>query len=197
VNLWTFNVDTLRLSGYFYKDRGKKLTYGPIWDFDRALFSTDGRDANPKTWRSQTGDLGTDFFNYPWWRQWFLDLDFYQQYIDKWFILRKGSFSPASANGLLDALNNELGSEAVDRDFLRWRQAKRSWTSPFTGQAYTGQAAEVQRIKDWLQQRADFFDSQWVVPVVISPEGNVPAGTQVTLSRTPVSAGNPAATGEI
>src|SRR5678815_5833222 len=67
-----------------------KLVYGPQWDFDRALCSTDGRDANPVMWRSNTGDLGTDFFNYPWWFRLFGDIDFYQKYIDRWVELRRG-----------------------------------------------------------------------------------------------------------
>jgi hypothetical protein len=73
-NVWTFNVDALRLSGYMHKDRDvvlngvqtrSKLVYGPQWDFDRALASTDGRDANPVMWRSNSGDLGNRLFQLP------------------------------------------------------------------------------------------------------------------------------------
>ena len=78
LNVLAFNVDALRLSGYMHIPRGGKLTFGPIWDFDRALGSTDGRDNNPRTWRSQTGDRGTDFFNYPWWNRMFRDIDFFR-----------------------------------------------------------------------------------------------------------------------
>ena len=92
LNVVAFNVDALRLSGYFHKPRGGKLTFGPIWDFDRALGSTDGRDNNPLVWRSASGDRGTDFFNYPWWNTLFRDLDFWQRYIDRYQELR-ASFS--------------------------------------------------------------------------------------------------------
>lgn len=192
-NVWCFNVDALRLSGYWTKERGGKMYPGPVWDFDRALSSTDGRDANPKMWRSNSGDQGTDFFNYTWWNRLFRDPDFYQRYIDRWQSLRRPGqpFSAPVLNALIDSLNAQIGDEAVTRDFNRWRQAKRAWTSPFTGTVYPapsnnpvqGQAAEIQRIKDWMQQRADFFDTQWVGPVTASlPDGNVPAGTQVTLT---------------
>ena len=41
----------------------------------------------------------------------------------------------------------------------------------------------MQRLKDYLQQRANFFDSQWVGPVNASvAEGNVATGTQVALT---------------
>lgn len=204
VNTWTFNVDALRLSGFWHKERGGKMTAGPVWDFDRALSSTDGRDSNPATWRSRTGDLGTDFFNYTWWNRLFRDPNFYQQYIDRWQELRRPgqAFSLEKINALLDQLNSEISDESVFRDLQRWRNSKRAWTSPFTGTVYPGenyvasganattveraaegQDAEVQRLKDYLQQRANFMDSQWVGPVTASTEGGrVAPGTEITLT---------------
>ena len=87
------------LSGYFYKPRDGKLTFGPLWDFDRALGSTDGRDNNPRVWRSASPDYGTDMFNSdpifsnPWYSQMFRDPDFWQRWIDRWQELRR-SHSP-------------------------------------------------------------------------------------------------------
>jgi len=183
LNVWPMNVDAMRLSGYLHRDRGGKIVYGPVWDYDRTLESTDGRDDNPATWRSAVGDQGTDFFNYTWWGRWFQDIDFYQLYIDRWQQLRRNEFSPNAVNALLDSLNNAIGAEAVANDLKRWNQAKRPWTSPFTGQAFTGQTAEIQRIKDWLQQRANFMDSQWVGPVAAAPnEGPIVPGSTVTLT---------------
>jgi len=77
LNVLSFNVDALRLSAFFYKKREGKIHFGPIWDFDRTLGSTDGRDSNPRVWRSQSSDLGTDFFNYPWWDRVFRDPEFF------------------------------------------------------------------------------------------------------------------------
>ena len=183
LNVWSFNVDGLRLSGYWHKERGGKMVAGPIWDFDRALSSTDGRDANPATWQSTVPDFGTDFFNYTWWNRLFRDANFYQKYIDRWQSLRRALFSPAAINSLLDNLNSQISAEAVARDVTRWGKTKRNWTSPFGAGNFTGQTAEVQRIKDYLQQRANFMDSQWLPTVTASPaSGRVAAGTQVTLS---------------
>ncbi|HET6408173.1 MAG TPA: CotH kinase family protein, partial [Chthoniobacteraceae bacterium] len=184
VNVWTFNVDALRLSGYWTKQRGAKMIPLPVWDFDRTLSSTDGRDANPLVWRSQVADMGTDFFNYIWWNRLFQDINFYQKYIDRWQDLRRGALSKASVDAMIDALNAEISAEAITRDVSRWGKTKRAWTSPFTGINYpASQAAEVQRLKDYLQQRANFMDSQWVAPVATSvAEGNVPVGTEITLT---------------
>jgi hypothetical protein len=63
------NVDALVLSTYFHKPRNEKIVFGPHWDFDRALGSTDGRDAKPRVWN--TGP----FFS-GWWTRLFRDPDF-------------------------------------------------------------------------------------------------------------------------
>jgi hypothetical protein len=185
LNVLPMNVDALRLSGYMHKDRGGKLIYGPVWDFDRSMFAMNdgGRSDNPLTWRSNSGDLGTDFFNYTWWRRLFGDIEFYQKYIDRYTNLRRGPFSNASVNALIDSLNASITDEAANRDVTRWGKTKRTYFSPVTGQNHVGQTAEIQRMKDWLQQRQGFMESQWVKPVTIGrASGNVEVGTTVTLS---------------
>jgi hypothetical protein len=100
VSVATFNVDAIRLSGYFYKDRNKPLEMGPIWDCDRSLGSTDGRQFNPRFWRGQGGDQGTDYFNAPgpgpshfWYGQLFKDINFWQRYIDRYQAARRGPYA--------------------------------------------------------------------------------------------------------
>ena len=88
LNMLAMNVDALRLSTYMYKPRDGKLEMGPLWDFDRALDSTDGRDDNAQSWHG-TGD-GTDYLKYVWWDRLFQDTNFWQKYIDRWYVLRKG-----------------------------------------------------------------------------------------------------------
>lgn len=189
INVWTFNVDALRLSGYWHKERSGKIVPGPVWDFDRTMSSTDVRDDNPAIWRSTNpSDMGTDFFNYPWWNRMFTDPDFYQKYVDRWQEVRRGALSRANLEAMITALNAEISAEAATRDLARWGQAKRIWTRPagadfLPAGTFTGQAAEVQRLKDYMQQRANFMDSQWVAPVTTSiPAGAVAPGTQVFLT---------------
>ena len=185
LNVWPMNVDGMRLSGYWHKERGGKLVPGPIWDFDRTMESADARDDEPRSWRAPVSDFGTDFFNYTWWNRLFLDIDFYQKYIDRWQALRRGAFSQANVNALLDSWNATMSAECIDRDVARWGKTKRTGTFPGSPTAnYDGtQAGEILRIKDWLQVRATFMDSQWVGPVTASvAEGHVNTGTQVTLS---------------
>ncbi|HEX2750761.1 MAG TPA: CotH kinase family protein, partial [Verrucomicrobiales bacterium] len=183
LNLWSYNVDAFRLSTYFHKDAGGKIVPGPVWDFDRALScATDTRDDNPAAWGNGNWPEG-GFFAAFWWERFFKDIDFYQKYIDRWQDLRRAQFSPSSINALIDTTNDAIGTEAVTRDLARWNYAKRAWTSPFTGTAYSGQPAEIQRIKDYLQQRAGYFDTQWVGSVAVTPAaGAVVANTTVTLT---------------
>ncbi|HRZ58178.1 MAG TPA: CotH kinase family protein, partial [Candidatus Paceibacterota bacterium] len=70
------NVDALVLSAYLHKPRNGRITFGPHWDFDRALGSTDGRDSNPRLWA--TGP----FFSAAWWNRMFTDKDFWQRWVD-------------------------------------------------------------------------------------------------------------------
>jgi hypothetical protein len=176
LNVVAFNVDALRLSTYFYKPRGGELVFGPIWDFDRALNSTDGRDSNPLVWRSRTGDLGTDFFNYPWWGRMFQDLDFWQQYIDRYQELRRGAFSNENFFRIIDDLVAEV-RPAQPREAARWP----GFTTPRG--SYEN---EVSSLKTWLSRRLNFMDTNFLAAPSLSPaSGHYPDGVTVTLSGPP------------
>ena len=170
INVLTFNVDALRLSAYFYKQREGKLHFGPLWDFDRALNSTDGRDANPRTWRSTVSDMGTDFFNYTWWDRLFMDPDFYQQYIDRYQELRQGAFGQEHIWGLVDRFTREV-TKAQPREQTRWGIVPR-----------LGYASEVNRLKNWLTNRLNFMDGQFVQPPVFVEGSSLPKGVTVELT---------------
>jgi CotH kinase protein/Chitobiase/beta-hexosaminidase C-terminal domain/Lamin Tail Domain/Fn3 associated len=163
LNVLTFNVDALRLSAFFYKPRDGKLTFGPLWDFDRTLYSTDGRDSNPRTWRSAVPDYGTDFFNQPWWGPMFSDPDFYQDYIDRYQEKRRSVFATTNLWRLVDLFANQVRREQP-REQARWGVVPRG-----------GFQGEINSLKSWLSNRVDFMDSQFVPPPSISgPDPAVP-----------------------
>lgn len=172
LNVLSFNVDALRLSAFFYKQRNGKLHFGPLWDFDRALGSTDGRDANPRVWRSTTSDGGTDFFNYPWWDRMFTDIEFFQTYIDRYQELRRDQFSTTNLWRLIDTLSGQVRL-AQPREQARWGVAPR-------GGSYQ---AEVNLMKSWISNRASFMDGQFVSPPKLSaPSGRVESGFTATIT---------------
>jgi hypothetical protein len=160
------NVDALRFSTFFYKPRGGKITYGPHWDFDRALGSIDDRDAYPKRWN--TGR----FFNAPWWSRLFSDPDFWQLWVDRWQGLRRTLFSETNLYALIDRLADEV-REAQPREVKRWGLEPRGGTYQ----------SEIDWMKSWLSQRMDFIDQQLVQPPQLNrPGGTVAPGFEVTLT---------------
>lgn len=181
LNVAMFNVDALRLSAFFYKDRGGQLTFGPLWDFDRSQGSTDGRDFNPRIWRSPTPDYGTDFFNYPWWGRMFTDIDFWQRWIDRYQDLRTGILSSNHIFGDIDALAAEVRQEQP-REVARWPSltSPRSGAVSASGYSYTFPGTyqgEVDFIKRWYGERLNFMDTNFLAkPVFNNSGGAVPPG---------------------
>lgn len=171
LNVLSANPDCLVLSTYFHKPRGGKIIFGPIWDFDRTLGSTDGRDANPRAWG---GGGSSFFFTYTWWGKLFQDPDFYQRYVDRYQELRAGgSFALTNLHGLVDRFANEVRPIAA-RESKKWSENRPR------GGTYQ---AEVDRMKNWLSNRVDFIDSKLTQPPRITTgSGVVAPGTAVTLT---------------
>ena len=144
LNTVAFNVDGLVLSTFLHKPREGKLTFGPLWDFDRALGSTDGRDANPRTW-------GANFFTAYWWPRLFSDPDFTQRWIDRYQGLRLGQLSRSNTHARLDRLTGQL-RQAQPRE-------RAKWGTTYRGGTY---ASEIVYSKNWLSNRLDFMDSRFV-----------------------------------
>jgi hypothetical protein len=154
------NVDAMVLSTYFYKPRGGKIICGPHWDFDRALGSTDGRDENPRHWN--TGP----YFSGTWWPRVCSDVDFWQQWTDRWQELRRTHFSLTNLHRLIDRLADEV-REVQPREYQRWGLQAR-------GGSYQ---SEVNHMKNWLSNRVDFIDRQFTPAPVLNRAGGL-----VTLS---------------
>lgn len=167
LNVLALNADALRLSTYFFKNRTGKLEFGPIWDFDRSMESTDNRDNNPSTWSG-----GTNYFTYPWWARLFTDENFWQKYIDRYFELREGPFSTANVHAIIDGMAADLNESQV-RNFQRWSNQPRFGS-------YQG---EVNHLKDWLATRLSWMDAQFA-PRVTSNRGagSYTPGTRFALS---------------
>jgi hypothetical protein len=149
LNVLAKNVDALRLSAYFFKRRGGSIEFGPIWDFDRSMQSTDGRDDAPDTWNG-TGD-GTSFFTYPWWGRLFQDAAFDRAYRSRWLELRDGAFSTENIFAVIEGYRSAL-EEPAARNFERWSSSlvRGGWDS------------EVEILKGWLKARVEWIDGQFI-----------------------------------
>lgn len=178
LNVLAMNADGLRLSTFFYKDRGGKIEMGPIWDFDRAMGSEDDRNRDPEVWN---GANGTDFFRYPWWRQLFQDPDFWQTWIDRWFELRQEVLTAGNFAATIDSMAAQI-SEAQTRNFDRWPRVRPNG-GRFAPSGLRTWEAEVTHLKGWLSARLSWIDSQFVPPPTIRPSGGkLQPGQAITMS---------------
>ena len=184
LNVFTKNVDALRLSAFFHKPEDSRILAGPIWDFDRSMDSYDSRDSAFNTWNG-TGDA-TQYFALDWWGVLSQDPDFRQAFYDRWAALRAGPFSAAGISDIIQPLGDEVNNSAnglgsaAQRDAARWPQ-----NSPRTG----GYPAEISHMVQWMQNRAIWMDRRRVdggllpaPPIAILSSDPLPIGGTVTLN---------------
>jgi len=177
----TKNIDGFRISTFMFKDRGGKLSMGPIWDYNLSL-----GNANylagwlPSGWYYP--QLGND--QYPWWRRLFEDPAFRRQYADRWFAFRQQQFTEDRLLARIDEYALLL-DEAQVRNFDRWRiLGSYIWPNWFIADTF---AQEIFWMKDWLSDRLTWMDAQigseYAAPgPTFSPAGGrVEAGTTLTL----------------
>jgi len=167
----TKNIDGW--STYMFKDRGAKIVMEPVWDYNTALgnrYQPPFGGHLPEGWNSY-------FYEHPfyikWWPTLYQDPDYYQQRIDRWTDLRRGKLSTESIMSDIDDIA-ALVDEAQARNFMRW---------PILGQATTYAAPgyadrdtyqkEVDWMKDWLSNRVDWIDSQFLVAAEFNQNGGL------------------------
>ena len=173
LNVTAKNVDGLRLSTYFSKDRLGRFTAGPVWDFDRALDSFETRDNNFNTWCGEPLAQSTDYFRNTWYNELFLDKNFWQAWIDRLEEMRRGPLSPVAVQSLVDELAAEL-NEAAPRNFTRWNDKP---------PLYGGWSGEVAHLRAWLTNRLTWMDAQFTRPPAANTAGGpVASGFPLTLT---------------
>jgi hypothetical protein len=148
------NVDSLRLSAYFYKERGGKVAAGPIWDMDLSSgtryddqFAAGQRPVNPREWKS--GD-GTDTVRYAFWGRLYADPVYQAAYKQRFAELLSGPFSVAHIHELIDKFAAEV-REAQARHFAKWTEY------PPNGGAH---ANEIRILKDWFAARIPWMATE-------------------------------------
>lgn len=161
-NMLTKNADGLRISTYMHKPRNGKLAMGPIWDFDRSMDSTDGRDDDPLGWDGRDFSYINTGPTY-WWEDLFGNADFWQKYIDRWQEIRQNVLSDTNVTATIDTMAAEI-AEARVRDISKWGQNPRSGSNGLDGT----QQGEVNYLKWWLTTRMNWIDTQLIDTPVFS-----------------------------
>ncbi len=150
INVLPKNPDGLRVSAYFFLDRGGKINAGPAWDFDRTMgCAGDPRTDNPTFWDATTmTNSATNYWEYGWYRGLFDDPTFKAAYIQRWRDLLGTELSTAKLTALVDELVRQLGKEAPARDAKKW-----PGVAPRGGSF----ANEVTLLKDWITRRVNWI----------------------------------------
>ncbi len=118
------DVDAYGLSTFMYKDKGGKLTMGPVWDHNlsigNAFYGGGGGTYNPIGWNWES--QGTP---YEWYRKLFLDPEFQLRHADHWWQLRRTVFD---VDNIMEDVNGfaEILRESAERNFDRWK----IWVDP-------------------------------------------------------------------
>jgi hypothetical protein len=174
------NIDGYRLSNFLHKERNGRLKMDPIWDWNLSFGNADYLDGESTAnwYYPNVGDP-----DYPWMRRLFLDPDFNQRYIDRWGELRTNIFAPAPLHARIDRLATRL-SEPAGRDYQRWpRMGQYIWPNPPGIVPITTFAGMTTWMKNWVSNRFNWIDTQFVRPPVLShPGGNINAGLNVSLT---------------
>lgn len=155
--------DGLLLSMYPWVSSGeRKLRMGPMWDFNNGAYSG---TPNTTLYHRQS-EL--------WYPRLFADPDFLSEYIDRWYELRRGPYANASLTGIVDQQAALITTEIANAQSL----STATWNSRLTG------------MKNFLTQRADWIDTQYVKPPSFAPApGMQPGPFTLTLTNTTAEVG--------
>ena len=151
------NIDGFRNSTYMYKDRGGKLTMGPVWDFNLSM----GNSSFNQGWKTEGWLIYTNPVPF-WWDRFLKDRNFRQKLVKRWQALRRDELATSR---ILDEINRtaEYLSEAQKRNFQKWPVlGRQAFGNPTRGLPTYQQ--EVEGMKRWLQARLKWVDKHIASP---------------------------------
>lgn len=163
------NIDSYRLSTFFYKDRDSrnpKMFAGPVWDFNLAFGNADYYEAYMTS--GWVLEYVSDFSHMPdwenfyipfWWKKLFDESRFRNIIYNRWQELRSTVWTNQNIMNLIDSLVLHL-EEARERNFQRWPVIGQwIWPNYFVGQTYQ---EEIDYLKNWLVARLNWLDQNMV-----------------------------------
>lgn len=192
INELSRDLDAYYRSQYFYKDRGGKLTAGPLWDFD-LTFGVGGYFGNEQVqgWQYQQTRQPIAF---DWFTVLMQDPAFVNQVKVRWQELRRSTLSDNELRTRVSGLTAPL-SGAAARNFTRYPNLSTRMIGPFitsTTGTWQGQVSELQ---SWMLRRAAWLDTSaaWGGPT--TPVTPTPTPTpSPTPSPTPTASPTPTPT---
>ena len=146
------NNDATKKSRYAYIDRGGKLFFGPVWDFDWGCASIRvGR--NPEYWACSKENEGDNSMKYSFQKEWASDVNFCRRLYTRYWEVRSRYEDVFKDGGLIDQYTPLLTEASAVDDNLWWdrRSANEKRTS----------AEDRAILKSFLAARALWLDAQF------------------------------------
>lgn len=158
-------IDGYRLSTFMHKDRGGKLTMGPLWDFNLSLGNADYLEGwNPRGWYYPL--ISQSQYLDGWYTRLFQDSAFRLHYADRWFEFRRDAFTTERLLGVIDDYAALL-DESQARNFARWPILGRYvWPNWYIANTYR---QEIDWMKGWLTERLAWMDDRIAVEFAAAP----------------------------
>ena len=196
-------VDGYVFSTYYHKDRGGRLRAGPLWDFNISLGNADyGTGDTPTGWLYNTSNgVGQN-----WYPRLHADLSYRMAHWDRYWEMRRSIFATDAVmrtidghmGTLLNGYTEPVGNRAPDevqnpiaRHFRRWpRLGRRDWPNPAAETQIQTWQEEVDYMKNWIQLRLEWLDSQsmrlgrttYRPPILTVTEGSNGTPTELAMS---------------
>jgi hypothetical protein len=158
--------DSYMRSTRIYKDRGKKLTAGPLWDFDLGYDSFTGMMGMPGMQQSTEGWQFQPMFGgmsstTDWYNTLMQDPSFQSKINARWQELRRGPLSDAQLIARVKNLSAPL-TNAAKRNFQKWNILSTATIGGFGTQTTQTWEEQLTIIQNFLLKRAAWLDnSQW------------------------------------
>lgn len=153
------NVDGYRLSTYLYKEKTGKLHAGPAWDYDIAWQNANYCEAEIDTgWAYNLNYVCPANAVPAWWERLRKDTLFNQHLYCRWTYLRQTLLHKDSLYNYIDNVALLL-DESRQRNFKAWPiLGQATWPQP--GPIPQNYNAEIQRVKNWIDNRFNWLDQK-------------------------------------
>lgn len=157
------NSDAYGWSSYFYKDRGKKLCAGPVWDFDQSSGNSSYLNGEKTTGWVIGNSKWQPFF----WKKLFDEERFNKRLRLRWNELRKDKFSNENILSFIDSCANYL-NEAQERNFKKWPiLGVFTWRETIGYEKRDTYQKEVDYLKNYMIQRASWMDNELKIETAV------------------------------
>ncbi|KGM13367.1 CotH kinase family protein [Cellulomonas bogoriensis] len=182
------DMDAYVRSAYFHKDRGGKITAGPLWDYD-LTFGVGGYFGNQQTsgWQHQQVRQRQPVAN-NWYPRLVTDPAFENRLKVRWQELRRGELSDARLTARVQELSGPL-ADAAARNYQRYPTTLRSrMVGPFITTTTPTWQGQVEDLRSWMLERARWLDSAqaWGGPTTpVDPEPQPTPDPEPTPDPTP------------